>query len=212
MHNYTTTPLESWIEQLYMTNGINHPHQLTIDEIAPRLNIWVYYTDMASQHIDRKGLYTININRNTSPDEQWSDFLHELCHVLRHSGNQVTMPKLLLQWQEADCANFELYAALPFFMIKQMELPHIDREIIDLWTWEFRVTPELARKRLEQIRRRIMQKMLDDERDKWIAEREQTPIPMGEDLAPNGIVVTYPETERLLQQLYGQIKRRSASN
>ncbi|WP_149865378.1 ImmA/IrrE family metallo-endopeptidase [Bacillus zhangzhouensis] len=32
------------------------------------------------------------INTRLSPQEQWQDFGHELCHALRHEGNQLIMP------------------------------------------------------------------------------------------------------------------------
>ncbi|WP_411810215.1 ImmA/IrrE family metallo-endopeptidase [Bacillus altitudinis] len=38
---------------------------------------------------------TIIIDNRLSPQEQWQNFGHELCHALRHEGNQLIMPHCL---------------------------------------------------------------------------------------------------------------------
>jgi hypothetical protein len=160
---YKSTPLEQWIETLYRHFEILTPEQLNIEYIADRLDIWVYFREMESRHLDRGGLFSINIDKRLSPQEQWEDFLHELCHVLRHTGNQFKMPGPLVEWQEQHAANFQLYAAIPSFMLKGMKLPILQVEIVDLLATEFHVTYELAERRLLQIQRRVIQGILDEE-------------------------------------------------
>ncbi|MBD0379726.1 ImmA/IrrE family metallo-endopeptidase [Paenibacillus sedimenti] len=161
--HYQTTPLEQWIEALYSQHGITAPNQLQIMNVAAKLNIWTYFFDMNSMAIEKNGLFSINIDRRLSAKEQWEDFLHELCHVLRHSGNQMTMPEHYVDWQEQDATNFQLYAALPISMIKQIPLPERKSEIMELLSEEFNVTYRLAAARLEQIQRRILQGIVDHE-------------------------------------------------
>jgi hypothetical protein len=163
LSHYHLTPLEQWIEALYQQHDIVSPEQLQITEISAKLNIWVYFMDMGSMAVEKNGLFSVNIDRRLSAKEQWEDFLHELCHILRHSGDQMAMPAPLLNWQEKDAANFQLYAALPFSMIKGLKLPERQGEIIELLAEEFRVTHRLAADRLEQIQRRMLQGILDEE-------------------------------------------------
>jgi Zn-dependent peptidase ImmA (M78 family) len=163
LSHYQTSPLEQWIEDLYQRLSVTKPEQLHIGELAAKLGIWVYYMDMGSMAIENQGAFSINIDRRISAKEQWGDFLHELCHVLRHSGNQMAMPSGYVHWQEQDAANFQLYAAMPFSMIAQLNLPQKQGELIDLLAEEFHVTHRLAAARLEQIQRRTLQGILDQE-------------------------------------------------
>jgi hypothetical protein len=163
LSHYQLTPLEQWIEELYRKLEITSPEQLHIIELATKFNIWVYYLDMGSMAIENKGLFSINIDRRLSAKEQWEDFLHELCHMLRHAGNQLSMPGSYMEWQEQDATNFQLYAAIPFSMLKQLHLPERQGELVEMIAEEFHVTHHLAAARLEQIQRRSLQGILDQE-------------------------------------------------
>lgn len=171
---YKCTPFEQWVEQICRKYRITTPEHLTIEYVSSRMNIWVYYQPFRSSHIDRGlGMYSVNVDARLSPEEQWEDFLHELCHVLRHSGNQFCMPESFLQWQEQDANSFVPYAAIPFFMLNRMELPPHQNDLIGLITHTFRVTRELARRRVEQIQRRILQTILHEEWLKQVALDER---------------------------------------
>jgi hypothetical protein len=161
--HYQTTPLEKWIEDLYRQLDIVRPEQLQIMELAARLGISVYYMDMGSMAIENQGVFSINIDRRMSAKEQWEDFVHELCHVMRHSGNQMAMPSGYVHWQEQDAANFQLYAAMPFSMIAKLHLPDKETELTELLAEEFHVTHKLAAARIQQIQRRTLQGILDQE-------------------------------------------------
>ncbi|MFC5450807.1 ImmA/IrrE family metallo-endopeptidase [Paenibacillus aestuarii] len=158
---YQLTPLEAWIERLYTQHGITAPEHLTISHLSAKLGIWTYYMDMNSMAVEHEGKVSINVDRRLSAREQWEDFLHEVCHVLRHSGNQMIMPEPYTDWQEQDAAAFQLYAALPFSMIRHLSLPERTSEMIEVLSEEFQVTYKLAKVRLEQIQRRVLQGMLD---------------------------------------------------
>lgn len=163
IQHYTLTPLEQWIEDLYKQHNFMKPSELTIIDVASRLNIWTYFLDSGSQAIERNGLYSICVDRRLSRAEQWEDFLHELCHVLRHSGNQIHMPNTYTEMQEIEANNFVLYASLPYYMIKELSLPNLNNEAIDLLIETFGVTHILAQRRLEQIQRRVLQGTFDYE-------------------------------------------------
>lgn len=172
--HYQTTPLEQWVESLYHQHGITSPDQLTMTNLAAKLDIWIYCLDMNSMAIEKNGLFSINVDRRLSAQEQWEDFLHELCHVLRHSGNQIVMPDRYVDWQEQDASAFQLYAAIPMTMLKKLSLPEQKNEMVAFLAEEFQVTYRLANERIEQIQRRVLQGILDHEYQQYIQNQFQT--------------------------------------
>ncbi|MNI11235.1 hypothetical protein D3C73_643730 [compost metagenome] len=199
---YQLTPLEQWIETLYKELNIVTPDQLHIHELAAKFNIWVYYMDMKSMVVERQGLFSVNIDRRLSSKEQWEEFLHELCHVLRHSGNQTSMPMPFLDWQEQDAANFQLYAAIPFSMVSRLHLPERQIHATQLLVEEFHVTHKLAATRLEQIQRRVWQGILDQEYRAQLEKQTSKYNPAN----------WSDETRYIMDRLQQQIDRKGASS
>ncbi|MFC4600688.1 ImmA/IrrE family metallo-endopeptidase [Cohnella hongkongensis] len=164
MYNYyRTTPLEQWVEHLWIKSGIVAPCQLNVEEVASRLDVWVHFMNDTSRALDYMGMRSILVDRRLDREAQWEDFLHELCHVLRHAGNQTVMPKLFCEGQEAEANRFVLYAAIPFFMLRHLKLPARMDEAVETIALHFGVTFELARKRLEQLQRRTLAAILWEE-------------------------------------------------
>ncbi|MCM3339225.1 ImmA/IrrE family metallo-endopeptidase [Paenibacillus sp. MER TA 81-3] len=109
------TRIEEFQEELYNKIGVTEPSQLTIEDISFRMNVWIYYGSFRSEALEVKsGMYTMNIDSRLEPTQQWLDFLHELCHLLRHAGDQSTMPEQFTQAQEDEADAFALYASMPF--------------------------------------------------------------------------------------------------
>ncbi|MGG1314041.1 ImmA/IrrE family metallo-endopeptidase [Cohnella laeviribosi] len=160
---YRPTPFEQWIENLWRKAGILTPGQLTIDEVASRLNVWVHYLDVTSRALEWMGMRTILIDKRLGRAEQWADFLHELCHILRHAGNQTLMPRSFLEHQEAEANRFTLYASMPYYMLKDMPLPERKNEAVACIASRFGVTFAMASRRLEQIQRRTFEAILWEE-------------------------------------------------
>ena len=143
-------------------HGIGSPRDLTIENLAARLNTWVYYQPISSRYIDRgQGMYSVVIDSRLGRKEQWEDFLHELCHVLRHSGNQHQMPEPLIRWQEEHAAHFQLYAAMPYGMLRTLQIPQLQSEAVGFLCEEFGVTTRLAERRLQQIQQRMLQGIVE---------------------------------------------------
>lgn len=170
-----TTPMEQWIENLWRRAGILSPAQLNVDEVANRLNVWVHYLNQSSKALEWMGMRSILLDRRLSRVEQWEDFLHELCHVLRHAGSQTLMPQAFLEHQEADANRFVLYAAVPSFMLQGVRLPERQSEAADWIASHFGVTHTLAYQRLEQIQRRTFEAILWEELEKLEGSRGGRP-------------------------------------
>ncbi|MGG3449889.1 ImmA/IrrE family metallo-endopeptidase [Domibacillus aminovorans] len=94
--NYTKTHVEDFIENLYTNIEIHHPQQQNPEEVSTKLGIVIDYVDGTSKCLEREHFSIILLNENLSPAVQWQEFAHELCHLLRHAGNQFTLPSFLL--------------------------------------------------------------------------------------------------------------------
>ncbi|QWU17337.1 protein of unknown function [Paenibacillus sophorae] len=153
MNKYFKTPLEQSIEEYYIANGILTPDYLVIDRIAEIFGVDVACNELRT--FSDNELRVIFLCLTDDLNAQRLSFFHELCHVLRHAGDQRRMPELFLQLQEADAERFSLYAALPFFMLKKIQLPESEDEAAGLIGKVFRVPPKFAKQRLTQIKERI---------------------------------------------------------
>lgn len=96
----------------------------------------------------------IVLDDRCSLEEQKEQFFHELCHILRHVGHQTMMPKAFRELQEWDANHFTMYAALPYFMLKNYDFN--DEYLVYNLSKDFKVTKELVIKRLEHIKRNTL--------------------------------------------------------
>lgn len=143
---YIRSHLEDYIEEMYKTAGIHAPQQLDIETISVQLNLSVMFMPKPSMCAGR----TIIIDNRHSRMQQWQDFCHELCHVLWHVGNQLSMPPPFRRYQEWKADSFALHACIPTFMLRAMDLPR-DIQIASWLVQEtFNVTYEFARQRLQK--------------------------------------------------------------
>lgn len=172
--HYQMTALEMWVEELFERCGIDSVEQLNIDDIARRLNVWVYYKPIKSKGLEiRPGLYTMIIDSRITPTQQWLDFLHELCHLLRHAGNQTTLPELFTEGQEQEAEQFVLYAAMPISIISKLHIPQQRDKAIEFLSKTFAIPKKLAERRLDQIQRREFQGAVDSVLAKQISYRSE---------------------------------------
>ncbi|WP_025950432.1 ImmA/IrrE family metallo-endopeptidase [Geobacillus thermocatenulatus] len=152
--NYYTTALEDWITNFYKRLGIFHPSHIDIEYIARRMNIFLREKPFPSTHQVFGRFRCIVVDSRLSLEEKREAFFHELCHVLRHAGVQSMLPEAFRELQEWDANHFTKYAAIPFHMLKFIDWnePHIIEHMVNM----FKVTPELCKSRLSQIKNRIL--------------------------------------------------------
>ncbi|MCI1777709.1 MULTISPECIES: ImmA/IrrE family metallo-endopeptidase [Paenibacillus] len=171
---YETTPLEQFVERTYARHGIHTPQQLTVEELSNHLNIWIHYHRVRSRAVETlPGKYSIFLDNRLTPEKQWVEFLHELCHLLRHAGNQMVLPKSFTKAQEIEADHFVLYAAMPISMISKLSLPDNQADAIRFLASTFRVPTYVAKQRLEQIQRRVYQGKLLSETSKLMEIRNR---------------------------------------
>jgi hypothetical protein len=162
---YLTSALEDWVTSFYMQLRILYPRQIKIEHIARMNDIFIHDKPIPAFH-EVIGRYRgITLDKRESIEVQREMFFHELCHILRHCGVQSMMPAAFREMQERDARHFTRYAAIPYHMIKFIDLD--DPYVIDQMVDKFKVTPELCKERLEQIHSRSWN-------HKYIAESPNT--------------------------------------
>ena len=158
---YTYSHLEDWIENFYREIDITIPEQINFEYIAEMLGIRVYFKPVPSFSFKYYGKYRIVLDERKNRKEQWNDFAHELCHVLKHYGNQFIMNKMFRQLQEFQANNFMYHFCIPTFMLLKMTLPQLESEAIKLIGDTFNVTYPFAAKRLEMYKRKQFSLLLN---------------------------------------------------
>lgn len=118
MFNYTH--LEDYIKNLYLKIGVDKPKQLNRHTIAPRLGITLYPFNGTSEAVYSNGRQYIFLNSNLTQQEQWTEFAHELCHILRHSGYQKKMARSFVEYQEWQADHFSYHFCVPTFMLDRL--------------------------------------------------------------------------------------------
>lgn len=146
--------LEEYVKNVYCRLGMTSPQHIDMLRIARELDIWVHFEDTGSMMVKHDGMYSIVLNQRQSAEEQWEDFAHELCHVLKHAGNHFHMNKLFRELQEFQANQFMYHFCVPTFMLLQMEFPQWRSHAVSMIASAFRVTKKFAERRLELFEQR----------------------------------------------------------
>ncbi|MEN2467986.1 ImmA/IrrE family metallo-endopeptidase [Ornithinibacillus sp. JPR2-1] len=132
------THIEDYIKELYTVLSISKPEQLDIKTIASKLGVNLLY----GKATFRDG-NDIVIKRSTQQKE-WQIFGHEICHYLRHCGQQLKMHYLFRELQEYQANHFAYHFCVPTFMLDELKIQNAT-EIMK----NFNVEYDFALKRLE---------------------------------------------------------------
>lgn len=188
---YQETHLEQWINSKYRSSGLLNAVQHDIERIAEAFDIELVYAACPSFSDNEERV--IFLNKHTDDVMARVIFFHELCHVLRHAGDQRSMPSLFKDAQEAEADQFVLYAAVPFYMFEKLPVPDQRNEAIPYIADAFRIPLELAEQRLDQIQRRVLHGSLMAAAQETERKQKET------------VVKWSPETQRILSQLEKQL-------
>lgn len=161
---YKPTELELLMSRHYIDNGIIFPSELTIEAVSKIFNIDIrYYTGppFAEWEETTNGYSFIFLNCNKHRFDQKNDFFHELCHPLRHVGKQDELPKMFQELQEKQAAQFQLIAAMPFYLMMQIPVPNYWENYLHNLSERFEQPIGFVEKRMQQIIAKIEQERLD---------------------------------------------------
>nr|WP_077737009.1 ImmA/IrrE family metallo-endopeptidase [Bacillus sonorensis] len=148
------THLEEYVKNMYLKFGFFEPQHIDMNRVAAGLNIWIHYENMDSMMIKHDGMYSIILNSKLSRQKQWEDFAHELCHVLKHAGNQLNMNKMFRELQEFQANQFMYHFCVPTFMLLKLDFPELRCNAVKMVADLFNVTDEFAAKRIELFEKR----------------------------------------------------------
>lgn len=157
---YKMTPLEEWITEKYLAHSICTPEDIDIHRISEAFGGEVSYLRTRSHarwEDDGTSDFMIILDSRLDEPTARSEFFHELCHPLRHAGDQRMLPKAFRDLQETQASLFQQYAAIPFFMVQNLALPVYEKDIPFYLAHVFNVPVLLANRRLNQIKGRISQ-------------------------------------------------------
>lgn len=153
---YYPTLLEKWISDWYIKSNILKPEDIRIEIICDLNKILCEEKSMNSHFLELGSLKMIIIDSRVEPEMKREQFFHELCHILKHAGNQTMMPKPFRDLQEWSAKHFTRYAAIPYHMLKYID--YTSPDAVTVTSSMFKVTPELVISRFSDIERRILLK------------------------------------------------------
>lgn len=143
--------IEKYIYNFYKRISISEPHHLGVHSISERINLPVLYWEFTSEATHYDGRYKMFINQHLPPQQQWQDFGHEICHILRHDGDQNGMVMSFLELQEWQANYFSYHFCVPTFMLVTLE----EVTVYEIMT-QFNVDFEFASKRLNLLNNKII--------------------------------------------------------
>lgn len=204
---YKMTPLEKWICEQYRSKGIQYADDLDIYRIAEIFNIDIIsYSGPSLADWEEDQYRVIFLNAYLREEQKRQVFFHELCHPLLHAGNQRMMPEAFKELQEIQASRFQLYAAMPVFMIEEFkDLPA--SVFTKILAEEFVLPERFVKLRIDQIKRRIMQAQIDQQIVTYLESKRKKYDPDD----PNN---WSEETKRIMDKLYRQLatKQKKAVN
>ncbi|MDX5485445.1 ImmA/IrrE family metallo-endopeptidase [Bacillus pumilus] len=146
---YVKSHLEEWIEDLYKSINIEHSHQINFEQIAASLGINIKFSPQKSFGFRALSKYVIVLDSRKNRHDQWLDFAHELCHILRHENDFRIMPNTWNEYNERQATYFAYHFCVPSFMLKNLSLPADQNIAAQLVADIFKVTCEFAKHRLK---------------------------------------------------------------
>ena len=149
---YVPTNVEVLASNVLLDHGITQLWNLNIYDLANAFDVQVKYLPMTSAIMFTKTKTTIIINSKTSKRNQYVQFLHELSHHIQEHIAFQYLEDWQLKYYELKANSLIQYLAIPYFLINEVfELKTVDRVAN-----HFYVTKEIARKRLEWIENRLI--------------------------------------------------------
>ncbi|GKU78552.1 ImmA/IrrE family metallo-endopeptidase [Paenibacillus sp. L3-i20] len=190
---YKPSDLEIWISARYKEHGILIPSDLTIKAVSQAFGVEVkYYSGPCFAQWEENSYSFIFLKEDLCYEELRKEFFHELCHPLRHVGIQDSMPSTFQDLQEAQAAQFQMVAAMPYFMLEKFEPTKYLHHYLTIISEAFQLPYSFVKQRIEYILRKISN------------EREERNLRSRSTFKP--IIYTYSDaTNNILNQLNRQI-------
>lgn len=159
---YKPSDMELWINKKYQDRGIHNVSDLNIDDIGALFNTYIAYSEGESKVIyDNDNDCMIFINIHLEVYEQRLAFFHELCHPAMHVGDQRSLPSAFVNLQESQAALFQLYSAMPAYMLAEFKSIQHSSYYLKILSEAFKLPYSFVKQRIEQILGRINRERQD---------------------------------------------------
>jgi Zn-dependent peptidase ImmA (M78 family) len=191
LSNYSLSPYESWINSKYQEVGIHNASDLELDLVASCFNGEIRSTKYLSHVMwdDDYDYFVIFLNSDLKEIERRYQFFHELAHPLLHIAKQTDeVSELLVRYQEEQAQHFQLYAALPLYMIEKYKYDHSSC-FTKLLSEEFKLPEHLVSNRIYQIKNRIQKEMYSAKIKRDVKEFEERKYPKSWTIQIKGAIV-----------------------
>jgi Zn-dependent peptidase ImmA (M78 family) len=192
LKTYKPTSLEKSVSDFLIQIDILSPSHLDPFLISRTLGIeYEQFHSPACSGVE-EGIPYIITDKRCSFENQREQFFHELGHILRHDGDQNNgMPQSFREYQEWDAHQFTVYVMVPYHML-DFSLFYSINGLMD----RFDVPEQIARKRFNQIRRRLYYSKSEPVNEIRRKDSYQ--------LSPYDLSCRSDETKRLIAQLNKQ--------
>lgn len=143
---------EDFVNTILLDKGINSIEHLNIECLAAAFNINIYYWNCKTFLLSDEDV-SIVIDNKKNEIQQYEEFLHELGHYILYK-NHIKLITDLGDWKyiEGKVNHLVPYIAIPKFLIDNV--CHL--QTVEAVSNLFYVPHDIARKRLEGIKNRIL--------------------------------------------------------
>lgn len=142
---------EFHIKRLYCSINIYDPYQLSIENIANKLNITIHYWEFTSAIAESNGRYRMFINEYLNKQQQWMDFGHEMKHFYCDKENQIYLKEQYVDYMETKADYFAYHFCIPTFMLQELK-GVTAYDVMNLFNVEF----AFALKRMEMYKNSLI--------------------------------------------------------
>ncbi|MFB9326967.1 ImmA/IrrE family metallo-endopeptidase [Paenibacillus aurantiacus] len=174
---YKETELEAWINNSYRKAGLRSAADMDIERIAA---IWdteiTKYPGPSFAEWEEDGYRFIFLDDKLDNKTKRAIFFHELSHPIQHCGKQEQLSDSFIALQEMQADQFQLYAAIPIFMLEEFKAIQGHDNYIKVLSDSFALPEQLVVRRMQQIVRRILQAEIGEAYLKFQYQRTFTSI------------------------------------
>lgn len=142
---------ERFIMNFYQSISISCSSELSIMNIAEKLDLEVHFWNFGSAIAERKGTYKIFINNNLNARQQWQEFGHEMSHFFHDRINKKLLFNCFIDYRETKADYFAYHFCVPTFMLYNLKGVDV-YDVMELFNVEF----DFALKRLEMYRNKVL--------------------------------------------------------
>lgn len=143
---------EIFLSDILEKKGINHIWDMNIETLAKAFNINVRYSSGGTCMLKKGKKAIITLNKSIDEQEQYEEFLHELGHYILETASFLLMDQDQWKRVELKVDHVLQYLAMPLFLLDTI----IKLETVEAVSEYFFISYELARKRMESIRNRLI--------------------------------------------------------